>query len=73
VAGLSARIVRALEANGGKLAFDDNSSPAAIRETFGVSKGAFKQALGKLYKQRRIQFTKPGIQLLENSQWSPGG
>jgi len=72
VTGLSTRIVQALESNGGKLAFDDDSSPSAIRETFGVSKGAFKQALGKLYKQRRIRFQKPGIQLLENSQWSPG-
>jgi hypothetical protein len=31
-----------------------------------------KQALGKLYKGRRIRFTNPGIQLLENSSWSPG-
>lgn len=73
VAGLVGRIVEALEQNGGRLAFDDASSPAAIREAFGVSKGAFKQALGKLYKQRRICFEKPGIRLLENSSWSPGG
>ena len=33
---------------------------------------AFKQALGKLYKSRRIRFQKPGIQLLDNSSWSPG-
>jgi predicted RNA-binding protein (virulence factor B family) len=72
VTGLTSRIVEALERNNGRLAFDDSSSPAAIREAFGVSKGAFKQALGKLYKQRRIRFEKPGIQLLENAQWSPG-
>jgi len=58
--------------SGGKLAFDDDSSPEAIRQKFGVSKKAFKQALGKLYKARRIGFLKPGIQLLENSAWSPG-
>ena len=34
---------------------------------------AFKQALGKLYKSRRINFLKPGIQLLDNTTWSPGG
>ena len=72
VAPLTNQIVAALEKNGGRLAFDDNSSPAAVRETFGVSKNAFKQALGKLYKQRRIAFLKPGIQLLENAEWVPG-
>jgi predicted RNA-binding protein (virulence factor B family) len=73
VAALTDQIVQALEQNGGRLAFDDDSSPAAIRQKFGVSKNAFKQALGKLYKSRRICFLKPGIQLLENSSWSPGG
>jgi uncharacterized protein len=72
VAPLTDQIVQALGRNGGQLAFDDDSSPAAIRETFGVSKKAFKQALGKLYKSRRIQFQNPGIQLLDNSSWSPG-
>ena len=72
VSGLAGRIVEALERNGGELHFDDDSSPIAIREAFGVSKSAFKQALGKLYKQRRIQFEKPGIRLLENENWSPG-
>jgi predicted RNA-binding protein (virulence factor B family) len=65
VAGLTDRIVEALEQNGGKLMFDDDSSPDSIRETFSVSKKAFKQALGKLYKARRIIFLKPGIQLLD--------
>jgi uncharacterized protein len=72
VAALTDQIVQALERNGGQLAFDDDSSPAAIRQTFGVSKKAFKQALGKLYKARRIRFQPPGIQLLDNSSWSPG-
>ena len=65
-------IVTALKMNGGRLAFDDNSSPDAIRQYFGVSKGAFKQALGNLYKSRQIGFTNPGIELLDNSVWSPG-
>ena len=71
VAPLTNQIVEALERSGGKLAFDDDSTPAAIRQAFGVSKKAFKQALGKLYKTRRIAFLKPGIQLLENSTWTP--
>lgn len=69
---LTDQIIQALESNDGKLAFDDDSSPAAIRQTFGVSKKAFKQALGKLYKARRICFQNPDIQLLDNSSWSPG-
>ena len=73
VAPLRDQIVHALEGNAGCLGFDDNSSPEAIRQKFGVSKKAFKQALGKLYKGRRIRFLKPGIQLLDNSSWSSGG
>jgi uncharacterized protein len=72
VAPLTDQIVKALEENGGKLAFDDDSSPEEIRKRFGASKKAFKQALGKLYKARRIEFTNPGIKLLDNSSWSPG-
>ena len=64
--------MRAIQKSGGRLDFDDDSSPAVIRQNFGVSKKAFKQALGKLYKTRRIAFLKPGIQLLDNSAWTPG-
>ncbi|HEY4414179.1 MAG TPA: S1-like domain-containing RNA-binding protein [Verrucomicrobiae bacterium] len=72
VAPLTELIVKELEENGGKLNFDDDSSPALIRQKFNVSKKAFKQALGKLYKTRRIEFLKPGVKLLENTEWSPG-
>ena len=51
---------RLLEA-GGYLPFNDKSSPESIRETFSASKKAFKQALGMLYKQRRIEFKGDGI------------
>ncbi|EEF59294.1 CvfB family protein [Pedosphaera parvula] len=65
------KIVDALERNGGRLAFDDDSSPETIREAFGISKKAFKQALGALYKSRRIRFQNPGIELLDNTTYSP--
>ncbi len=71
VAPLTVQIVQALKSNGGKLAFDDGSSPEAIREKFGVSKNAFKQALGKMYKSRSIRFQNPGIELIEDSTWRP--
>lgn len=73
VASLTDKIVQVLERHKGHLAFDDDSSPEAIRQAFGVSKKAFKQALGQLYKTRRIRFKKPGIELLDNSAWQPGG
>ncbi|MEO7298985.1 MAG: GntR family transcriptional regulator, partial [Verrucomicrobiota bacterium] len=69
---LQVQIVQAMERNGGQLNFDDASSPEEIRKTFGASKGAFKQALGALYKNRRIRFQNPGIELLDNTSWTPG-
>ena len=69
---LQVLLVQALEKAGGRLEFDDSSSPEAIRKNFGVSKGAFKQALGALYKSRRIRFMNPGIELLDNAEWVPG-
>ena len=72
VAPLARRIVQALQRNGGRLGVDDDSSPEAIRQAFGASKKAFKQALGTLYKARRIRFSRPGIELLDNTSWSPG-
>jgi uncharacterized protein len=72
VAPLALRIVQALQRNGGRLDVDDDTAPEAIRQAFGASKKAFKQALGTLYKSRRIRFCKPGIELLDNTTWSPG-
>lgn len=72
VGTLSEIIVRALEEGQGRFVHDDDSSPDAIREKFGVSKKAFKQALGKLYKARRIRFLNPGVELIDHEPWSPG-
>ena len=47
-------IMRYLEESGGKMPFTDKSSPDEILEIFGMSKAAFKRALGKLYKNRQI-------------------
>ena len=62
VAPLTEQILAALKAGGGRIAFDDSTPPQAIRDKFGVSKNAFKLALGALYKKRRIRFTNPGIE-----------
>lgn len=67
VAPLTDKIIQVLQANRGRIAYDDASSPQAIRETFGASKNAFKQALGALYKKRRIRFLHPGVELIDKS------
>ncbi len=72
VVPLKQLIVQALEANGGALPFDDSTAPEIIRDRFGCSKNAFKQALGALYKSRRIAFQSPGIRLLDNTLYLPG-
>ena len=43
----------------------DKSDPQLISDLFGMSKGAFKKAIGGLYKQRIISIEKDGIHLLE--------
>ena len=58
---LMEQVMAALTAAGGTLAVDDDTPPELIRASFGVSKKAFKQALGALFKAKRIEFTKPGI------------
>jgi predicted RNA-binding protein (virulence factor B family) len=66
VAPLSEQILAALKTNQGSLPFDDNSSPESIRAKFGVSKKAFKQALGALYKKKLIRFEDNGIKLVDS-------
>jgi predicted RNA-binding protein (virulence factor B family) len=77
VAPLTDQILGVLQAQGGALAFDDDSSPEDIRRNFDCSKKAFKQALGALFRQRRIRFTHPGIALVDirentGAEWRPG-
>lgn len=60
---LAQQILAILETGGGYSPYDDTSSPEEIRDIFQTSKKAFKQALGALYRDRRIRFEKPGIRL----------
>lgn len=39
---------------GGKMPFSDDSSPEEIKEMFGLSKAAFKRAMGKLIKDGKV-------------------
>ena len=56
-------VFTALREAGGHLPYHDNSSPEDIRDAFGLSKKAFKQAIGSLYRARRIVIEPTGIRI----------
>lgn len=62
---LEQQILEDLQAHGGLSSITDKSSPDEIYAHFKVSKGAYKKAIGNLYKQRQIKITKTSIQLVE--------
>jgi predicted RNA-binding protein (virulence factor B family) len=64
IAPLGEQIVAALRGAGGRLALHDGSSPEDIRAALGMSKKAFKQTIGALFRERRIVIEPDGIRLL---------
>jgi predicted RNA-binding protein (virulence factor B family) len=56
-------IVTHLENQNGFSPVHDKSDPQEIQDLFGMSKKAFKKAIGSLYKQRAIVIEKNGIRL----------
>lgn len=62
------KILRLLEENNGYLPYHDKSDPQEIYDFFGMSKKTFKMTTGNLYKQKKIAFTKTGIQLLDTAE-----
>lgn len=61
---LSEQILQALSDAGGTLPFHDKSSPEQIRDAFGVSKKAFKQALGALYRRKVVALEETQIRFI---------
>lgn len=61
----SDKILEHLKVSGGKSVFNDKSLPEDIKKEFQVSKKVFKQAIGKLYKLRKIRIMDNGIELVE--------
>lgn len=55
-------IFNRLEQNGGSLPFHDKTSPEIIKREFKMSKAAFKRAIGRLLKEKKIKQTEDGIQ-----------
>ena len=70
---LEARIEDELIQRGGKWELCDSSPPELINKELGVSKKAFKQATGALFRRRRIEISKEGIKLIgsEPEEWRP--
>lgn len=63
IGGLAGNILETLEIQGGFIGVHDKSDPDLIQALFRCSKKSFKQAVGMLYKQRRITISEDGIHL----------
>ena len=62
------QILTALKAHNGFLPVTDKSTPDTIKYELGMSKKAFKNAVGGLYKNKVIVLEENGIRLLEHLQ-----
>lgn len=63
---ISKQLLTHIRQNNGFLPLTDNSDPEKIREQLGISKKAFKKAVGSLYKQGKIILENEGIRLIES-------
>ena len=50
---------------GGSLPFTDKADPELIKKEFGLSKNAFKRAVGRLLKAGKIQIMEKSIEILD--------
>lgn len=63
---LSQIILEILDENDGYLGLHDKSHPEEIKDILGMSKKAFKQTIGTLYKEKKIKITDKGIFKVKN-------
>lgn len=59
------KVMGVIEEFAGVLPFTDKSSPEVIKRETGLSKNAFKRAVGRLYKERRIEITEKSIRKIK--------
>lgn len=59
----AANILEKCKKAGGFLPFHDKTSPEIIKREFGMSKNAFKRAIGRLMKEGILTITNEGIQI----------
>ena len=57
-------VMNTIDSYDGVLPFTDKASPAIIQRELGLSKNAFKRAVGRLLKQGKIEITKTSIRRL---------
>ncbi|NLX61629.1 MAG: S1 RNA-binding domain-containing protein [Tissierellia bacterium] len=57
------KILEKAKERGGFLPFSDHSSPEEIKKELHMSKSAFKRAVGRLLKEKKIEFVEKGIKL----------
>lgn len=55
-----------IKSYGGRLPFNDKASAELIKKEFGISRNAFKRAVGHLYKEKKIEITETGIVITDN-------
>ena len=60
----AAQVEKAIREYAGVLPFDDKASPEIILHEFGLSKNAFKRAVGRLLKEGRVKIENGHIYLL---------
>ncbi len=56
----SEKLLKFIEENGGFLAFDDKTDSEVIKQNFSMSKRAFKRAIGRLLKNKKITLEAEG-------------
>lgn len=59
----AALIMKRMEEYGGKLPFNDKADPELIKQEFGLSKNAFKRAVGRLLKEGHIKISEKNIEM----------
>ena len=60
------KILKFMRENGGKMPFNDKTSPIKIQTVFHISKAAFKRAIGHLYSEQLIEKISDGWSLTIN-------
>ena len=58
------KILKVIEEFDGVLPFNDKASPEVIEREFGMSKASFKRAVGRLYKERKIEIGEKSIRII---------
>lgn len=59
------KVLKVIREFDGVLPFNDKASPEVIKREFGMSKNEFKRAVGRLYKEKRIEITEKAIRIIE--------